>query len=321
MYNREPNTYFERSTLRIRDTHKYCANCDSHGHVYNECREPITSWGIILVKLNGLKLKNLQKTNLNKMEAKISARDDIENINARMTSLEFLMVRRRYSLGYVVFLKGDYRPSNLDGVNFIFAQMMSHEIEDIKTKEFDQLWYGFWDYTYMSPKKKERIKRMYKESKSKYTELKKGVSRGEILHYDLKFIIDNAKPSFREQEWGFPKGRKNARETSIDCAIREFREETGLKEDDVKLLTNIEPITENLIGTDGKEYRHVYYVGVLTNNDAKPSIAIGDTRSCEVGAVQFLPLRECESAIRSYHKEKKDILMKLYSYLVEHSEV
>jgi len=59
---------------------------------------------------------------------------------------------------------------------------------------------------------------------------------GLILKHDNKFLLVYGRNS---KKWSFPKGKKNNNETSINCAIREFEEETGilLTLDDIKKIT------------------------------------------------------------------------------------
>ena len=49
------------------------------------------------------------------------------------------------------------------------------------------------------------------------------------ITYNLDSIIEETygESDWTEQEWGFPKGRRNFQEKDYDCAIREFTEETG----------------------------------------------------------------------------------------------
>jgi len=54
---------------------------------------------------------------------------------------------------------------------------------------------------------------------------KKFKRAGLILKYDGKFLLVYGRTS---KKWSFPKGKKNDNETSIECAIREFEEETGI---------------------------------------------------------------------------------------------
>ena len=37
-------------------------------------------------------------------------------------------------------------------------------------------------------------------------------------------------------EWGFPKGRRNYQENDIDCATREWEEETGYSRNQIKMV-------------------------------------------------------------------------------------
>ena len=50
---------------------------------------------------------------------------------------------------------------------------------------------------------------------------------------------------FIEPEWGFPKGRRNNKEKDINCAIREFYEETNFDNQDYQIL-NMEKIDRSI---------------------------------------------------------------------------
>jgi 8-oxo-dGTP pyrophosphatase MutT (NUDIX family) len=51
-----------------------------------------------------------------------------------------------------------------------------------------------------------------------------------------------------EPEWGFPKGRRNYNEKDIDCALREFSEETGYSKYSLKNIENIQQFRRNIYG-------------------------------------------------------------------------
>ena len=59
----------------------YCNNCGKKGHLYNQCKLPITSLGIIAFRFNEKKL-------------------------------EFLMIRRKDTLGFIDFMRGKYSLQN-----------------------------------------------------------------------------------------------------------------------------------------------------------------------------------------------------------------
>ena len=78
--------------------------------------------------------------------------------------------------------------------------------------------------------------------------------------------------NYATPEWEFPKGRRSNRENNIQCAIREFEEESGLSSNDYTLLENVSPISETYKGSNGVNYKHVYYLAFYIGADTKPLI-------------------------------------------------
>ncbi len=52
-----------------------------------------------------------------------------------------------------------------------------------------------------------------------------------------------------EPEWGFPKGRRIRCESDLDCALREFNEETNIPQDSIHVFKNI-VLSETFRGTN-----------------------------------------------------------------------
>lgn len=73
----------------------------------------------------------------------------------------------------------------------------------------------------------------------------------------LKRLIVNSKDS--EILWEIPKGSKNKDETNIDCAIREFYEETSIDYSKYKIIHEIEPVCST-VHDDNIEYKTFYYL-------------------------------------------------------------
>ena len=78
--------------------------------------------------------------------------------------------------------------------------------------------------------------------------------------------------------WEFPKGKKSIFENGIDCAKREFEEETGIKlsGDDKNHFHFInDPITETLVGDDKKTYHTILYpVQLKCSGEGIPNIVL-----------------------------------------------
>jgi 8-oxo-dGTP pyrophosphatase MutT (NUDIX family) len=297
----------------------YCGNCGKQGHKYKDCYEPIISYGIILVKLDkGDKLSKVQiddicEVNNNIMNNVIGIRcmnnSELNMFSLNKDKVQFLLIQRKHTLGYSEFIRGRYIVDNIDGIIFLFQQMTPLEIDKISNSEFDTLWEEFW----LDPEKKNKFPDIYSNAKMNYDLLKKSDCS---QYLNLDFYVKNIVPTWNNPEWGFPKGRKNTSENNLECAIREFEEETGLGKDEYMLLDNIEPIIENLIGTNGKKYRHIYYLAI-TYNDIEPKLEnINLNNYEEIGDVGLYTYEESLHLFRSYHTERKKILTIVFIYML-----
>jgi 8-oxo-dGTP pyrophosphatase MutT (NUDIX family) len=84
-------------------------------------------------------------------------------------------------------------------------------------------------------------------------------SAGILLKNKNRFFLAHSTGSSKNQGWGIPKGRIDEGETLKDAAVRETREECGLKIDpsDIKLLTVIDYNSKDELGPVRK-FLHVF---------------------------------------------------------------
>jgi hypothetical protein len=185
----------------------YCGNCGDEGHTYRRCLAPIMSLGVILYKV-------------------------VDN------KLMYLMVQRRDTLGYVEFMRGKYNLENSKYILELFKIMTENERLKILNNDFDFLWRNLW-----MNKNLKKFQNEYNNSKKKFNLLKNGVN---IDGHQLSLLnTHNTVPIlWKRPEWGFPKGRRNAKESDLDCAKREFEEESGYTEDSYQIDDSISPIVE-----------------------------------------------------------------------------
>merc|ERR1712196_590321 len=80
-------------------------------------------------------------------------------------------------------------------------------------------------------------------------------------------LLMEKKDYWLEPEWEFPKGRKNYQENELDCAIREFSEETGIDSELINIISNLQPLEEMYIGTNLNFYKHKYFLGFINYSD------------------------------------------------------
>jgi 8-oxo-dGTP pyrophosphatase MutT (NUDIX family) len=251
-----------------------CNNCGKYGHMFHQCKLPITSYGIILCR---------------KFEFEY----------------QFLMIRRKDSFGYIDFIRGKYASNNIEQIQNKVDEMSIYEKKRIITENFDDLWKLLWGDNPGSQYRNEEV-----VSSKKFETIKNGVLLDKYLNNQviqkitLKDIVENSKTNLIETEWEFPKGRRNFQEKDLECALREFEEETGYSRNNIKVIDNLLPFEEVFIGSNHKLYKNKYYLAFMKEN-----IDILDNyQVSEVSKLEWKTVNECMLSIRPYNLEKKKII-------------
>jgi 8-oxo-dGTP pyrophosphatase MutT (NUDIX family) len=93
-----------------------CSNCGRPGHFYRECREPITSLGIIAFRrpVGG-------------------------------GAAEWLLIRRRVSIGFIEIMRGKYELRDVATIQELINQATLGEREQLLTRPFADLWRDLWN--------------------------------------------------------------------------------------------------------------------------------------------------------------------------------
>ena len=242
-----------------------CNNCGKYGHIYNQCKLPIISYGVILFRKSD-------------------------------KGLQYLMIRRKDSFGYIDFIRGKYATNNIQQIQRSINEMALFEKERL-LEPFDELWKNLWGDNGIHHR--GEINTLAK----KYESLKSGIMINNTL-VTLDTLITNSTTTWQETEWEFPKGHKNFQEKDIDTALREFEEETGYLKQNITIIDNIIPYEEIFIGSNHKSYKHKYYVAYL-NDD---STILPNFQESEVSKIDWKTLDECLISIRPYNLEKKRII-------------
>ena len=135
-------------------TDQYCNNCGKQGHLYHQCKIPITSVGLVTFRINN-------------------------------NAVEFLMICRKDTLGYIDFMRGKYSVFNKNYIMNMIKQMTNEEKIALKTKTFDELWMGIWGTKAISTqyRAEEAI------SSDKFHQLRQGVLFKNEL-YTLDTMVD-----------------------------------------------------------------------------------------------------------------------------------
>lgn len=193
-----------------------------------------------------------------------------------------------------------------------FKHMTIQERKDILTKTFEELWDGLW---INNKYKKTDIRSDFDKGQKRFNLLKEGIT----IDYNkailsLESIMKNTYSIYEEPEWDFPKGRRNSYEDDVECAKREFREETNLLETDFQVVDD-EKFVEIHIGTNGIKYRTIYFAGISTS-DKKPEIDKNNKfQTMEISDIGWFSYEKALAKFRDYDVEKKNVIKNVYKKL------
>ena len=250
-----------------------CNNCGKQGHMFHQCKMPITSYGIIAFRLRG-------------------------------DTPEYLMIRRKDSFGFIDFIRGKYSPYHKDQMMSIIDQMSLEEKQKILTESFSDLWQQMWGTTFKNQYRSEE-----NAAQKKFDQIRNGVFiNKENMSVCLKDLVSLSETQWLETEWEFPKGRRNFQEKDLDCALREFEEETGISQDLLKVVENLLPFEETFIGTNFKSYKHKYFLAFLKDDS---EINLENFQQTEVSKIEWKTLNDCLQVIRPYNQEKRNLIFNI----------
>lgn len=285
----------------------YCVNCGEKGHVVKDCNGPITSFGIVAFKTVDNHKQEMYDKNIKLQEIVQQSTDKSYNTlyksNNMYPKTKFLMIQRKDTMGFTDFVRGKY-PDDENEIAKILPiflnEMTQQEKHNLLTKSFLDIWQSLW---------------INHESKCYKNEYDLAYKKFQKLN--IPELVKNSNVTFKYQEFGFPKGRRNMKETNIACAEREFFEETGYDKNSYDFIKNYPTILEEFVGTNGIKYRHIYYLVKMKADIPPPKIDYKNKiQTGEVQNIGWFAYEECMSIIRPYDIAKKKVIRKVYQDLI-----
>jgi predicted NUDIX family NTP pyrophosphohydrolase len=294
---KDPSFIKDLKGLNIKNNN-ICNNCSKHGHLFHQCKLPIISYGIIAFRHSS-------------------------------AGLQFLMIRRKDSFGYIDFIRGKYPSNNIEQLQNIINEMSINEKQQLLSQPFETLCKQMWGEHNMQYRSEEI------NSQKKFELLKHGITIDDEVH-TLKSLIENSPTHWSETEWEFPKGRRNYQENDLDCALREFSEETGYLQSDISIVENVMPFEEIFIGSNYKSYKHKYYLAYMNTDqfiNANTNVTSSATfitqqssrvdnlqnfQRSEVSKIAWKTCEECIDLIRPYNLEKKQLIININKVLTDY---
>lgn len=253
-----------------------CINCGKPGHIFYQCKLSIISYGIIAFQI----IRDIPR---------------------------FLIVRRKHSFGYTSIIRGKYSLNNIFQLQQYIDEMTLEEKEFLYSLNTDMspISCNVWDY---------KNKLSEKPINKKLGSLISGINiNGKTI--TLKYLIDNSSTTWKEQEWEFPKGRRDINESDLSCALREFSEETGIVKSKLQVINNILPFIEHVMGTDNKMYKFKYFLANINETE----ILLDKFQTSEISDLQWKTYEECIECIRPYNIEKQKLIYNINKVICDYS--
>ena len=204
-----------------------------------------------------------------------------------------LMIRRKDSMSFAEFMRGKYEPTNIEYTGRLIGNMTISEQALLVGSSFEEIWRSLWGDDHMGGDF--------------------ALSQAKFAQVDLAALVANNPSTYEEPEWGFPKGRRIRGESDVDCAIREFGEETNISRDIYTVLKNIR-LEETFEGLNGIAYRHIYFVALLQHPERiNLTQKFTPMQRREISGIAWKTFDECTSLVRPHHVERAAMIQNLRS--------
>jgi 8-oxo-dGTP pyrophosphatase MutT (NUDIX family) len=226
---------------------------------------------------------------------------NVDNNGKVNKELKFLLTQRRDTIHYMEFPR--YKGSE-QMVKKIITLMTKEEKKRIMNCYYSNtlvdLWFDLWI--------NKRSKAFKKEFKSALENYKINIEKYKDLLLDDNIGLD-------ELPWMLPKGRKHSNESELDCAKREYEEETLIPKKNISVLP-MKPYEDIYIGSDGKVYRNVLFVAYLPINKY-PTVVYRNSlfRKYITEETQDMKWFTFEECMTKLSETQKPILTDLNNYL------
>jgi len=178
--------------------------------------------------------------------------------NKPKNALEVMVIKKRCTYSFIEFVLGHYSKNGKNGhrrIRYLFNHMTLGEKIDIKNMDFGVLWNRIW---LVNPNHMYSFNTFYEQKKKHFCAT--FCHDGGVLLTQLLNNTYNA-----DTLWEAPKGKRNPLEADIECAVREFREETGIKKNKYTLLADVRPMRHTYLHSR-VQYNHTYFAALCLDD-------------------------------------------------------
>ena len=297
------NDNYKKYINNINIQHNITNNLLNEQNIYKH------SYGIIAIKLNVNskmyfnvkkqlkeittfeKLKNLYSTSTNNVDL-----NNLKTFSLLKDQILFLLVSKKHTYGFTDLINGKYSFKDKTYIFDLLRQITPTEYNRLMTENFINLW-----------KEVNYVKNTEEYINNNIKYIEKLEKRFNQLKEIIPKQFNNIEYIYDTPDWEFPKGRLKHNESFINCAKREFQEETGLTSKHYTILKNIEPIQEIFKGTDNKIYHYTYFIALI-----KHKVEIHKIITNETSKIGLYNYDDTIYRIRHYNFFRKIIIKIIY---------
>jgi len=215
--------------------------------------------------------------------------------------VRFLTVQRKDSYGYIDFIRNDRLQAI--HINECFKTLTKDEIFKLQVLSFRDLVKDLYHVPYH-----------VKHSMSLPPDIIIQRWEEKFSRFCVKQLVQNMNGGHDEADWGFPKGKRERKETEWECAIRECKEETGIRAQYFEQIPDVK-IQEHFTGTDGHIYMHTYFLAKLTHPMSwKERIR----RTKETRKIEWKTIQDFVECLKHYQQKQYKSLMNKLKHIQEH---
>lgn len=191
-----PDNQQSTTRLNISSALPSCTNCGIQGHLNHKCTQPLSSYGVVVVKGNDL------------LDCKVA------------------MIMRQDSYDYQSLIKNVGIDQTL--IKDIARGITKTEKQKLLTKSFKDMWDELYGHTRwaVDSKTSNNRNKVFNMSKDRFDLL-----NIRSIVYDL-----NIDALSNEPDWSIPKGKLKNQESWLTCALRELKEEININKHDLKYI-------------------------------------------------------------------------------------
>lgn len=199
-------------------------------------------------------------------------------------NMEILMVKKRVTYHFLDFVLNKYDYNDINSITKLLSNMNIDEKLILKYMDFKKIWFKAWLEDIENPNIELMRLRKYHKFENKFKEMLAKIKAPKFI--ELLNIT-----SHNDNMWEIPKGKKlNRHEKTLNCAIREFSEETNYNINNVKIIDNkmisVKKNVKNIL------YIFNYYIGYSLQDFNITNIKKPIDKIKEISDVKWLSLND-----------------------------